>query len=155
MTRYESRGCARAVRRADLHLNVGNIPSIRKGSIVKRIFRLPVLVGAIVMAAVLASLVPTTSSRVHAQGTVYYNPYGQGPYGGYGQAYAAPSRADRTMFQSAGGMFGNRALGGSLAPGYGNRFDYGITPPIRVYGRSSYYQPSYGPVYVPFGYSDY
>ena len=39
--------------------------------------------------------------------------------------------------------------------GYGNRFDYGIGPPVRVYGRSSYLQPSYGPVYVPFGYSEY
>ena len=53
----------------------------------KRIFCLPVLAAGIVMAAVLASLVPTTSSRVYAQVTVYYNPYGQGPFGEYSQGY--------------------------------------------------------------------
>ena len=131
----------------------------------KRIFRLPVLAGGIVMAAVLASLAPTASSRVYAQVTVYrpnggyYNPYGQGPYGGYGQGYAAPYRANSSMFPSHGGMFGSRAYGysgyGNVPSGYGNRFDYGIGPHVRVYGRSSYYQPSYGPVYVPFGYRDY
>jgi hypothetical protein len=118
------------------------------------------------MAAVLGSLAPATSNRVYAQVTVYlgqhggyYNPYGQGPYGGYGQGYAAPYRGNSSMFPSQGGMFGSRAYGysdyGNVPSGYGNRFDYGLNPPIRVYGRSSYYQPSYGPVYVPFGYRDY
>ena len=45
------------------------------------------------MAAVLASLVPTMSNRVYAQAAVYYNPYGQGPYGEYSQGYPASSRA--------------------------------------------------------------
>jgi hypothetical protein len=109
------------------------------------------------MAAVLASLVPTTSSRVYAQGTVYYNPYGQGPYGGYGQPNG--NMFPSPMFPSQGGMFGPRVYEysgyGNVPYGYGNRFNYGISPNVRVYGRSSYYQPSYGPVYVPFGYRVY
>ena len=116
------------------------------------------------MAAVLASLAPTASSRVYAQVMVYYyNPYGQGPYGAYGQGYAAPYQANGSLFPSHGGMFSARDSGysgyGNVPYGYGNRFDYGIGrfdygigPPVRVYGRSSYYQPSYGRVYVPFGY---
>ena len=119
------------------------------------------------MAAVLASLAPTTSSRVHAQVAVclqqdgggYYNPYGQGPYGGYGRGYAISTPANYSVFPSHAGMFGSRAYGytgyGNFPPGYGNRFDYGTGPNVRVYGRSSYYQPSYGPVYLPFGYRDY
>jgi hypothetical protein len=149
-----------------------SIPSIRKGTIVKRIFRLPVLAGGIVMAAFLASLAATANSRVDAQVTVYrsqnggyYNPYGQGPYGGYNRGYAAAIRANSNMFPSRGGMFGGRTYGYSrnygyslnrnVPRGYGNRFDYGIGPPVRIYGRSNYLQPSYGPVYVPFGYSEY
>ena len=121
----------------------------------KHIFRLPVLAGAIVMAAVMASLTPTTSSRIHAQAVVYYyNPYGQGPYGGYGYASSVPNR---TRFPSHGDMFGNRAYQysayGNITPGYGNRVDYGIGPPVRAYGGSGNYRP--GPVYVPFGYRDY
>lgn len=126
----------------------------------KRIFRLPILAGGVVMAAVLASLAPTTNSRVYAQVAVYYNPYGQGPYGGYGQGYASPSQANGNMFPSQGGMFGSRPNGypgyGNGPSGYGNRrFDYEIGPYVRVYGSSSYYQPPYGPVYVPFGYRNY
>lgn len=109
------------------------------------------------MAAVLASLVPTTSSHVYAQVTVYYNPYGQGPYSGYGPGYAAPYRAHAYVFQSPGGVFVSRTYGypayQSVPPVYGNRFDYG--PPVQVYGRSAYYQPSYGPVYVPYGHRHY
>jgi len=123
---------------------------------VKRIFRLPVLAGGVVMAAVLASLVPTSSSRVYSQVPSYYNPYGQGPYGGYGQGYAASAR---TMFPSQGGPFGSRAYGypgyGNVPSDYGNRFSNGLNPRIRVYGKSSYSQPSYGPGYSPFGYRDY
>jgi hypothetical protein len=122
---------------------------------VKRIFCLPVLAGSIVMAVVLASLAPATSSRVYAQGTVYYNPYGQGPYGEYSQGYSGAYRANGYMFPRQGGMFGNtnhRYSGYANVP-YG--YDYGIGPPVRVYGRSSYYQPSYGAVYVPFGYRGY
>ena len=132
----------------------------------KRFFRRLVLAGGIVMAAVLASLAPTASSRVYAQVTVYryqhggyYNPYVQGRYDGYGQGYATSSRANRTMFQSHAGLFGSRVRGhagyGAVPSGNSSRFDYRTGPPIRVYGRSSYYQPSYGPVYVPFGYSEY
>ena len=106
------------------------------------------------MAAVLASLVPTTSSRVYAQGTVYYNPYGQGAYGGYGQGYVTPYRANGYMFPSQGGMFGPRAYGysgyGNVPYGYGYRANYGIVPQVRTY-----YQPTYVPVYVPFGYQGY
>ena len=132
----------------------------------KRIFRLPVLAGGIVMAAFLAALAATANSRVDAQVTVYrhqnggyYNPYGQGPYGGYNRGYAATVRTDSSMFPNRGGMFGGRTYGYSpnrnVPRGDGNRFDYGIGPPIRVYGRSSQIQPSHGPVYVPFGYSEY
>jgi hypothetical protein len=131
------------------------IPSIRKGSIVKRIFRLPVIAGGIVMAAVLASLAPTPSSHVYAQAAVYYYPYGQGPYGGYVQDYVAPYQANGNMFQGAGGMFGDRTLGGNLPSSYGYRYGYGSGPYVHAYGRSSYYQPSYGRVYVPFGYRNY
>jgi len=49
-------------------------------------------------------------------------------------------------------MFGPRAYGYS---GYGNvpsGYGYGFNPRVRVYGGSTYYQPSYGPVYVPYGY---
>jgi hypothetical protein len=122
---------------------------------VKRIFRLPVLAGSIALAAALALLAPITSSRVYAQGTVYYNPYGQGPYGEYSQGYASSSRTNGNMFPRQGGMFGSTNYRYS---GYGNvpyGYDYGIGPPVRVYGRSSYYQPSYNAVYVPFGYRGY
>jgi hypothetical protein len=136
---------------------------------VKRIISLPVLAGGIVMAAILVS---TANSRVDAQVTVYryqnggyYNPYGQGPYGGYNRRYAAPVRANTNVFQSRARMFGGRTYGYSrnygqslnrnIPLGYGSRFDYGIGPPVRVYGRSSYSQTPYGPVYVPFGYSEY
>ena len=118
------------------------------------------------MAAFLASLAATANSRVDAQVTVYrhqnggyYNPYGQGPYGGYNRGYAATVRTDSSMFPNRGGMFGGRTYGYSpnrnVPRGDGNRFDYGIGPPIRVYGRSRHYQPSYGPVYGPLGYSPY
>jgi hypothetical protein len=126
---------------------------------VKRIFCLPVLAAGIVMAAVLASLVPTTSSRVYAQVTVYYNPYGQGPYGEYSQGYPSSSQAKGNMFPSHDGMFGRtdyRYSGyGNVPTGYGHRVDNGINPYVRVYGKSSYYQPSYGTVYVPFEYRGY
>lgn len=136
---------------------------------VKRIISIPVLAGGIVMAAILVS---TANSRVDAQVTVYryqnggyYNPYGQGPYGGYNRGYAAPARANTYVFQSRARRFGGRTYGYSrnygqslnrnIPLGYGSRFDYGIGPPVRVYGRSSYSQAPYGPVYVPFGYSEY
>jgi hypothetical protein len=104
------------------------------------------------MAAVLASLAPTTSSRVYAQGPVYYNPYGQGPYGGYGQPNG--NMFPSPMFPSQGGTFGPRAYGysgyGNVPYGYGYRANYGIVPQVRTY-----YQPTYVPVYVPFGYQGY
>lgn len=53
-----------------------------------------------------------------------------------------------TDYAELGRPYGNRL-------GYGNRFDYGIGPPVRIYGRSSNYLPSDRPVYVPFGYSEY
>jgi len=122
----------------------------------KRIFRLPVLAGVIVMAAVLASLTPATSSHVYAQVTVYYYPYGQGPYGGYGQVYAAPYRANSNMFPSNDGRFDRRDYGysdyGYAPPANVYRYNYGPGPYVRVYGRTTYYQPTYGPVYVPYGY---
>lgn len=125
----------------------------------KRIFQRPVLAGAIVMAAILASFSPTTSSQLSAQVTGYYNPYGQGPYGSYGPGYGAWSRTNRTMFPHQGGVFGGRSDTysgyGNGPSGYGNPIEFGLNPPIRSYGRSSYYQPFYGPVYVPFGYRDY
>jgi hypothetical protein len=136
-----------------------SIPFKRKGFIVKRIFCLPVLAAGIVMAVVLASLAPATSSRVYAQAAVYYNPYGQGPYGEYSQGYAGPSQAKGNMFPSHDGMFGSteyRYEGyGNVPTGYGHRVDNGISPYVRVYGKSSYYQPSYGAVYMPFGYRGY
>ena len=125
----------------------------------KRNFRLPVVAGGIVMAAVLASLAPTTSSCVYAQATVYYNPYGQGPYGEYSQGYVGSSRANGSLFPSHDGMFGSteyRYSGyGNVPTGYGHRVDNGISPYVRVYGRSSYYQPSSGAIYVPFRYRGY
>jgi hypothetical protein len=136
-----------------------SIPFIRKGFIVKRIFCLPVRTGSIALAAMLTLLAPITSSWVYAQGTVYYNPYGQGPYGEYSQGYAGSSQAKGNMFPSHDGMFGSteyRYSGyGNVPTGYGHRVDNGISPYVRVYGRSSYYQPSYGAVYVPFGYRGY
>jgi len=112
------------------------------------------------MAVMLASLAPTTSSRVYAQQvTVYYYPYGQGPYGGYGQGYAAPYRANSNMFPSQDGRFVSRAYGysgyGYVPSSYSYRYNYGTGPYVRYYGRTSYYQPSYAPVYVPFGYGGY
>jgi hypothetical protein len=99
------------------------------------------------------------ASRVYAQAAVYYNPYGQGPYGEYSQGYAASSRAKGNMFPSHDGMFGSteyRYSGyGNVPTGYGHRVDNGINPYVRVYGKSSYYQPSYGTVYVPFEYRGY
>ena len=127
----------------------------------KRIFRSPTFAAGIVLAALLASLAPIATSRVQAQVTVYqaggyYSPYGQGPYGGYVQGYAAPFRAPGNIVPSYGGMFGRRVYGysgyGNVPYGYGNRVQYGIGPPVRVYGGASYYQPAYGPVYSPYGY---
>ena len=50
------------------------------------------------------------------------------------------------MFPSHDGMFGRthyRYSGyGNVPTGYGHRVDNGISPYVRVYGRSSYYQPS-------------
>jgi hypothetical protein len=89
----------------------------------------------------------------------YYNPYGQGPYGGYGQGYAASYGTNRNMFPNQSGMFGRRDYGYSdytnIPFSHGNSVGYGIGPPVRVYGRASYYQPSYNAVYVPFGYRGY
>ncbi|MHB8899955.1 MAG: hypothetical protein ACYC6Y_14505 [Thermoguttaceae bacterium] len=130
----------------------------------KRIFRLPVLAGSMVMAAFL--LTPTTNSRVDAQVTVYryqnggyYNPYGQGPYGGYGRDYADSGRGNSKMFPNHGGMIASRTYGHStdwnVSSDYGDRIHRRNGPPVRVYGKSSYYQPSSGPVYVPLGYSEY
>ena len=63
------------------------------------------------------------------------------------------------MFPSQTGPFGGRAYGyrgyGNVPSDDGNRFSNGLNPRIRVYGRSSYSQPSCGPVYAPFGYRDY
>ena len=139
-------------------------PQTTKGTIVKHISRLPVLAGGIVLAAFL--LAPATNSRVDAQVTVYryqqggyYNPYGQGPYTGYGRNYTASGRANTRMFPGHGGTFTTRTYGysvnGNVPTGYGKRIHHRNGPPVRVYGGSSYYQPSYGPVYVPFGYPDY
>lgn len=130
-------------------------------------FRLPILAAGVVLATVLASLVPTTSSQAHAQITVsyrqggrYYQPYGQGRYGGYGRGYSASARTNYNMFRSRGATFSNRTYGYSrsryIPSGYGNTFSFGIAAPVRVYGRPVYYRPSYGgPVYVPFSYSEY
>jgi len=111
------------------------------------------------MAAVLASLVPTASSRAYAQATLYYYSYGQGPYGGYGQGYAVSPGANSNMFPGHSAMFGGGVYGypryGYGQSGYGYTFDYGTGPDVRGYGRPTYYQPSYGPVYVPFGYWNY
>ena len=122
----------------------------------KRMFCLPVLAGVIVVAAVMASLAPTASSHVYAQQVTVYYPYGQGPYGGYGQGYTGPYRVNSTMFPSQEGIFGGRAYGysGQVYVPSGNvyRYNYGPGPYVRYYGRSSYYQPTYGPVYAPYGY---
>jgi hypothetical protein len=145
------------------------IPSIRKRPIVKHNFHLPALARGIVVAAVLASFAAIASIRAYAQVTVYstqsggyYNPYGQSPYAGYGQAYANSPRARGDMFQNHGQMVGNKPNGysgngnysgyGNVPSGYGNRVDYGNGSYVRTYGGTSYYRPYNGPVYVPFGY---
>jgi hypothetical protein len=143
-----------------------SISSIQKETIVKHIFRSSVLVGGVVIAAYLACFAPTTTSRVYAQTVVYryqdggyYSPYGYGPYGSYGRGYAGSARADSGMFPNHSGTFGRRTYGFSINRtipfSFNNRFDYGVGPPVRVYERPGYLQPSYGPVYVPFGYSEY
>ena len=84
---------------------------------------------------------------------------GQGPYGGYSQGYAPSFPASRNLFPSQGGMFGSGTYEssrfGNVSSGLANRFNYGMAPPVQYYGFGSYYQPSYGPVYVPFQYQGY
>jgi hypothetical protein len=134
-----------------IHLSV---PSIRKGTLVKRIFRSPVLAGAIVIAAVLAALTPASSGCAYAQAIAYryhqrgyYNPYGLGgPYGGYG--YGRSYTSFRAVGSSVYGYSGYE----TFPSGYGYQYGYGAGPRVRVYGRSSYYQPSYSRVYSPFRY---
>jgi len=135
--------------------------------IMKRNLRLPALVGAVVFAALLTSFVPGTSRPAQAQvrfsiqtGGGYYNPYGQGPYGGYGQSYGRgyDQRYAARAYADQAGRYGREAY---AYPGYTNynnspyrnRYSAGYrsAPYVRYYGRSSYYQPSYGPVYAPYG----
>ena len=63
------------------------------------------------------------------------------------------------MFPGQGGTFGNRAYGypgyGTVPSDYGNRFDQGLNPRVRMYGKSSYYPVAPGPGYAPWGYRDY
>ncbi|MHB8973437.1 MAG: hypothetical protein ACYC3X_24805 [Pirellulaceae bacterium] len=142
----------------------------------KHIYRSPLFASGMVTVALLAFLAPTPNSRVNAQVQVlvgryqdggyyrpyqdggYYRPYTQGPSRGYGRGYAAAVRPNSRMFPSRGGVFVSQTYRYSrnsyIPSGQGNRLDYGIGP-VRVYGRSGYYQPSDHPVYVPFGYWGY
>ena len=141
---------------------MGGKTDVAKARIKECFFRLPVITVGIVMATCLAFLTPTTSSRVHAQGVVFYyqdggyhQPYGQGfstgygqgyygsygrtACGGYGQGYAVRGPYYST-FPSQSGMFGNASYGYSF-PGSVPSAD----------GRSTYYRPAYGRVYGPQG----
>jgi hypothetical protein len=146
---------------------------------VKRIFRVPVITGGIVMLACLTSLTFTTSSRVQAQGTVcyyqdggYYQPYGQGYHMGYGQgSYGGYSRAYYGGYgQGYYGGYGQGYYGGygqNYAPfvrGHSSMFPsqsgmcgnatYGYLFPGSVSsadGGSRFYRPAYGRVYGPHG----
>jgi hypothetical protein len=127
----------------------------------KHKFYLPALARGIVVAAVLASFAATATSRAYAQVTVYrtqyngyYNPFGQGLYGGSGEDPENSPRPRSTMFESHGAAVGNGSYG---YPNYGNvpsgnSVGYGNGSYVRSYGGTSYYQPFSGPVYVPFGY---
>lgn len=135
-----------------------------------RLVSWPTLVGGIVMTAMLAPLVPAAGKPAQAQfairiGGGFYSPYGQGPYGGYGQSY------NRGYVGGYGRMYGaplypprmsGYGRGGYGYSGYGNTpyrngysYGYRIAPYTRFDGRSTYYQPPYGRVYVPFGYGRY
>ena len=132
----------------------------------KRISNLTVLAGGVVMAAFLAFFEPlrivgamprklcTTTKTVDT--TTH-----TATVSTVGMAVATPHRPRATtgMFSSHRGTMGSRTYGYSLNRtipfSYNNRFDYGIGPSVHVYGRSGFYRPSYGPVYVPFGYSEY
>ena len=130
------------------------IPSIRKGSIVKRIFCLPVLAGSIALAAALASLSPITSSRVYAQDRYTTTHTAKVPTANTAatpahlEPMATCSRTRRDVRQCKLRILRLWERRVRLWQGV----DYGIGPPVRVYGGSSYYQPSYDAVYVPFGY---
>ena len=128
----------------------------------KRIVRLPVFAGGIVMVAVLASFLPNTTSRVDAQVTGlrsqssrYYTPYGQGRYGRYGQGYGYRGTFGRRDYGHSGYGITPYRYGNSY--GYGNSYYYGSGSYIRSYGGSAYYQP-YGQIYggrIYFGYGGY
>jgi hypothetical protein len=138
----------------------------------------PTLVGGIVVTAMLTPLLPTTGKPAGAQfairiGGGFYSPYGQGPYGGYGQpyggygqgAYGSYGQPYGRVYGPGYGMPQNRGWGGGYGggvygyPGYGNSpyrsgYSYGYrgAPYGRYNGRTTYYQPSNGRVYAPFGY---
>jgi hypothetical protein len=153
-----------APRRGQGKLFSTSTPSIGKGSIVKRIIRLPVLAGGIVTAVVLATLAPTTTGRADAQETGrrfqssrYHNPYGQGRYGRYGRGYGARGTFGRSAYGYSGyGINQYRRSYGYSGYGitpyrYGYRFGYGRSPYIHSYGGSGYYQPYSGGIYFGFG----
>lgn len=140
---------------------------------VTRLVSWPTLVAGLVVTAVLAPLVPTSSNRAEAQVTIrfgggFYSPYGQGPYGGYGQPYGGyGQRAYGGYGQPYGRVYGqgygmpqNPGWGGGYGySGYGNTpyrngYSYGYrgAPYGRYNGRTTYYQPSNGRIYAPFGY---
>src|SRR3974377_660995 len=98
----------------------------------KRIFRLPALGSAIVMAAGGAVIVLGTSERAYGQYLSYYR-YGPepvaGPYGGYVQPQLRFNSIFRTpLLQAQSGAFGNRRY--EYVPyGYGSTFNSGIESP--------------------------
>jgi hypothetical protein len=139
----------------------------QKEAIVNRLIRWPTLLGGIVMTAVLVPLAPTSSNRAQAQISVqvgsgaYYNPYGQGPYGGYapgygrvyGPGYGVPISPGQVPVYRGGVYAYPNYTTTYYRSGYG--YGYRSTYYGRQYNRTLFYQPSIGPVYVPFGYRPY
>lgn len=119
----------------------------------KRFNRLPILAGAIVVTAVVASLAPHPASRASAQITgygyqsnSYYNPYGQGRYGNGLQRYGT-SGYGVTPY-GYGGNYGYR-YGNTTRYRSGSLFNTGRYPYIQSYGGTGYYQP-YSGYYQPY-----
>jgi hypothetical protein len=136
---------------------------------VKQILQWPSLLPGLMAAALLASISPALSSRVYAQSPlfpntqpIYYNPYGQGPYGKFGQGNGQPFAPGVGFpFKPLPSVLSRPFPGpspsvysgfGSTPYGYGSNYGYGSSPYVRVYGGAGSYQPYSGPVYNPYGY---
>jgi hypothetical protein len=121
---------------------------------VKRILHRPVLVGVLVVATMLALFAPTPASRLYAQSPLFpnnqpviYNPYGDGPYGKYGQGYGGMTFKPLPAAYSQ--PLPSPNVGYWTGPySAGNIYGFGSSPYVRNYGGASS-RFTGGPIYIP------